>query len=66
MPFWKRLLITIIVMIAVSFIAGLIWRAIFEFNLPPYIAGLIGGLVTLPTWELLRRIRPKDETSNSK
>ena len=52
-------------MFAVSFIAGLIWSAIFEFNLPPYIAGLIGGLITLPTWELLLRIRPKDEANNS-
>ncbi|MFC1862828.1 hypothetical protein ACFL1Z_02610 [Thermodesulfobacteriota bacterium] len=66
MPFWKRLLITVVVMLAVSFIAGLIWRAIFDFSLPPYIAGLIGGLITLPVWELLRRIRSKEDISSNK
>jgi len=66
MPFWKRLLITIVVVLVVSFIAGLIWRAIFGFNLPPYLAGVIGGLITLPLWELLQRVRPKNEINDSK
>ena len=48
-------------MVAASFIAGLIWKAVFEANLPSYIGGVIGGLSALPVWELLGRIRPKGE-----
>jgi hypothetical protein len=66
MPFWKRLLITVCVMLAMSIIAGLIWNGIFESSLPSYLAGVIGGLASLPTWELLRRIRPKEEISRKK
>jgi hypothetical protein len=61
MPFWKRLLITVCVMLAMSIIAGLVWNGIFEASLPSYLAGVIGGLSSLPTWEFLRRIRPKEE-----
>jgi ABC-type phosphate/phosphonate transport system permease subunit len=60
MPFWKRLLITIIAMLAASFVAGLIWKAIFDTFLPSYIGGIIGGLAALPVWEFLSRVGPKD------
>ena len=66
MPFWKRLLITVAVMLVASFLAGLIWKGIFEIPLPPYLAGVIGGLITLPTWELLKRIRSKEEDGHGK
>ena len=59
LPLWQRLVITILVMLAASYIAGLIWNAIFGFALPSYVAGLIGGLSALPVWDLLQRIRPK-------
>lgn len=59
MPFWKRLLITIGVMLAASFVGGLIWKGIFDASLPSYLGGMIGGLSALPTWELLRRVGPK-------
>lgn len=56
---WKRLLITILVMLATSFVAGLLWRHVLGFasELPSYVAGLIGGMTALPTWEVLKRIR---------
>jgi hypothetical protein len=59
MAFWKKLLITLVAMVAASFIAGLIWKSVFDADLPSYIAGLIGGLSALPVWELLGRIQPR-------
>lgn len=58
LPFWQRLLITIVAMVAASYLVGLLWQAIFNFALPSYLAGLIGGLVALPVWDLLKRVRP--------
>lgn len=59
LAFWKRLLITIFVMLVTSFIAGLLWRHLLGFasELPSYVAGLIGGMAALPTWEILKRLR---------
>ena len=59
MPLWQRILITLLAMFAVSFVAGLLWSALFGFELPSYVGGVIGGLTALPVWELLRRIRSK-------
>jgi hypothetical protein len=56
MPFWQRLLITLIAMLAVSFVAGLLWQSILGFALPSYAAGIIGGLTALPLWEFLKRV----------
>jgi uncharacterized YccA/Bax inhibitor family protein len=61
MAFWQRLLITVLVMLAVSFLAGTIWRSIFSMVIPSYLAGAIGGLTALPVWEFLKRIKPKKE-----
>ena len=61
MAFWQRLLITVLVMLAASFIAGTIWRSAFNMIIPSYLAGAIGGLTALPVWELLKRIKPKKE-----
>ena len=54
MPFWKRLLITIIAMLVASYVAGLLWRNTFNSLIPSYLAGIIGGLMALPVWEWLR------------
>jgi uncharacterized YccA/Bax inhibitor family protein len=62
MPFWQRLLITLIAMVAASFVAGLIWRALFGFELPSYLAGVIGGLTSVPVWEFVKRVRPRTAT----
>ena len=59
MPFWQRLLITVMVMLASSFIVGAIWRVLFTIGMPSYLAGSIGGLTALPVWEFLKRIKPK-------
>lgn len=59
MPFWQRLLITLLAMLAVSFLVGLLWQGIFNIGLPSYAAGVIGGLTALPLWEFLKRIGEK-------
>jgi len=61
LPFWQRLLLTIVAMLAASWFAGLLWRFIFSFPLPSYAAGMVGGLAALPCWEFLKRIRPKQD-----
>ena len=60
LPFWQRLLITIVVMLAASYLAGLISQGLLGIPIPSFIAGAIGGLSALPTWDFLKRIRPKD------
>ena len=59
MPFWKKLLITVIVMLAASFVAGQIWNKIFNAYLPSYVGGIIGGLAALPVWEMLGKAGAK-------
>ena len=61
MPFWQRLLITVISMLAISFVVGIFWRSLFDLPIPSYLAGIIGGLTALPIWELLKRIKSKDK-----
>jgi hypothetical protein len=61
MPFWQRLLFTIIVIVVASFVAGLIWHRLFGFGLPSYVGGVIGGLTAVPFWELLKRKGSKSE-----
>lgn len=63
MPFWQRLSLTVIAMLVVSFVVGLIWTAITGYELPSYIAGVVGGLAALPTWEFVRRVRPRHEAA---
>jgi len=48
-------------MLAVSFLAGTIWRSVFNMVIPSYLAGAIGGLTALPVWEFLKRIKTKKE-----
>lgn len=62
MHFWQRFLITLLAMLAASFVVGLIWRSLFNMPLPSYLAGIIGGLTALPIWELLKRIKPKEKS----
>lgn len=59
MPLWQRLLVTVIAMVVASLVIGYIWQAIFGFQLPSYVAGVVGGLTAVPVWEFLKRIRPK-------
>jgi len=61
LPFWQRLLITIAVMLAASYIAGWIWASLLNFPLPSYAGGVVGGLAALPVWDFLKRIRPSGQ-----
>ena len=61
MPWWQRMLVTLIAMVVTSLIVGLIWQEIFGFPLPSYVAGVIGGLTALPVWEFLKRVGPRSE-----
>ena len=62
MSLWQRLLITFVAMLVVSFVAGLVCESWLSFTLPSYAAGIIGGMTALPVWELLKRIKTKDES----
>lgn len=61
MPFWQRSLILLIAVMAVSFIVGIIWHALFSFYLPSYVSGVVGGLSAVFIWDLLKRIKPKQQ-----
>jgi uncharacterized YccA/Bax inhibitor family protein len=61
MAFWKRLVITVLAMLVVSFILGYIWRSAFNVAMPSYLAGFVGGLTALPIWEFLKRINAKEK-----
>jgi hypothetical protein len=51
------LLVTVVITFAAGCLAGLVWQMVFGFELPAYVAGLVGGLATVPTWHFLKRIR---------
>lgn len=55
MKLWQKLTIVLLVMLATGFVAGWLWRQLFDAQLPAYLAGVVGGLSALPVWELLRR-----------
>lgn len=59
LPLWQRVLITVAGMLIASYLAGLIWGALFAVPIPSYVSGIIGGLAALPVWELLKRFRPR-------
>ncbi len=61
MPLWQRLLVTLVAMVAVSFVVGLIWWQLFDFTIPSYLSGLVGGMTAVPVWEFLKRVGPKPE-----
>lgn len=61
MPFWQRSLVLVVAMLAVSFIIGIIWHSVFGFNLPGYASGVVGGLTAVPLWDLLKRVKPKQQ-----
>jgi hypothetical protein len=53
------LLITLAIMLLTSYLVGLLWHWLFNSDIPSYLSGAVGGLSAVPTWEFLRRIRPK-------
>jgi len=54
MVFWQRLAVTIGVVIVFSWLVHMAWQALFGFNMPGYLAGLLGGIVAVPVWEYLQ------------
>lgn len=61
LPFWQRLPVTVGVMLLTSYLAGLVSQNIFGIPIPSYVAGAIGGLAAIPTWDFLKRIRPSQQ-----
>ena len=61
MPLWQRLAVTVVAVLAVSFLVGFIWQRLFGFGLPSYAAGVTGGLAAVPLWEFLKRIKAKEK-----
>jgi hypothetical protein len=59
MRLWQRLLVTLVAMAAASLLVGLIWGALFGFELPSYLGGVVGGLTAVPVWEFLKRVAAK-------
>jgi hypothetical protein len=53
------MVLTLVIIVVASIIAGLIWHRLFSFGLPSYVGGVIGGLTAVPVWEFLKRIGPK-------
>jgi hypothetical protein len=51
------LVLTVIVVMAVSYVVSIVWGVLFAAALPSYFSGLIGGLAALPVWESLKRLR---------
>ncbi len=58
MPLWQRLGVTLATMLLTSFVAGLLWRGVFNTDMPSYLSGLVGGITAVPVWEFLKRIGP--------
>ena len=53
MLLWQRLAVTILSMLIMSFVAGIVWRNVFDASMPSYLAGMVGGLTAIPIWELV-------------
>ncbi len=53
---WQRVALTLAAMLLASFVVGLLWRLIFGFEIPSYVAGLVGGVAALPVWEITKRV----------
>lgn len=59
MPLWPRLLITLISIVVGSLAVITLLESLINLRLLAYAAAVIGGIVSLPVWELLRRVQPK-------
>jgi hypothetical protein len=44
-----------------SFIAGLLWRGVFNTDMPSYLSGVVGGVTAVPMWEFLKRVGPSSQ-----
>jgi uncharacterized YccA/Bax inhibitor family protein len=58
MPLWQRLGVTLATMLLTSFVAGVLWREVFNADMPSYLSGIVGGVTAVPVWEFLKRVGP--------
>jgi hypothetical protein len=58
MPLWQRSLVTLVAMLLTSFVAAVLWRNIFNIDIPSYLSGAVGGVTAVPIWEFLKRVGP--------
>jgi hypothetical protein len=56
MKLWHKMLLILVAMLVASFAFGRLWLWAFGFVIPSYLAGVVGGLVAIPLWELLRAL----------
>ena len=56
MPLWQRMLITLATMLLTSFAVGLLWRWMFNTDMPSYLSGVIGGITAVVVWEFMKRV----------
>jgi uncharacterized YccA/Bax inhibitor family protein len=54
-----RFLITLVALLVTSFVAWLIWKWVFNSEIPIFFLGAVGGLTAAATWALLERFGPK-------
>lgn len=59
MNLWHKIVITIVAMMIASFVGARLWLMAFDFVIPSYLAGMVGGLTAIPVWELMRRLSAK-------
>jgi hypothetical protein len=59
MQLWQRLLITLVTMLLTSLLAGLLWRSLFNTDIPSYLSGVVGGVTAVPVWEVLKRVQTR-------
>ena len=59
MKFWQKMIITLIAMLIASYGGARLWLLAFDFVIPSYLAGMIGGLVAIPVWEFMRWFNAK-------
>lgn len=59
MKIWQKMLITLGAMLVASYAAGWAWRQLFDFAIPSYLAGVVGGTAAVPVWEFLRWIEAR-------
>ena len=59
------LVLTVVIVLAVSYVASIVWGVLFAASLPSYISGLLGGLAALPAWETLKRLRKKNKPDDT-
>jgi hypothetical protein len=54
MKLWHKLVLVMVAMLIASFAVGRLWLWIFGLVMPSYLAGVVGGLIAIPLWELSR------------